>query len=270
MTTLARRLHAKEQKRRRMRIAKKIFLAGVALIIAIVGVALFLFSERFNIASVTVIGSKLVPETDIRAYVDEWLLQKRFVLLSERSYWLLNDDALATGLEASFSQIRRASVKKSFPSTLSVVVEEYNGWGVLCRGDPEECFWIDAAGIAFERAPGFSGLIVPKVRDERAMEAGLGERGLSDKLVRLVGYFNGRAVSDTDLQSVEFILEAEDATVRIKTRAGWEIVLSEDSDPERAYKNLRTAIDGDIKGRINDLLYIDLRFGNRIFYKFKS
>ena len=270
MTTLARRLRAKEQKRHQAQFIKKILIVGIIFGIIVAVAAFFLLSARFAISSVVINGAERIPEEDIRSYVDEWLSQKRFIFFSERMYWFLDGDALAIGLKAAFSQIRQVSVKKDFPTGLVIAVDEYDGWGVLCRGNPEECLWIDYEGVAFEPAPGFSGLIVPKIRDERAREIKLGERGISESFMRIANYFNDRAISDTDLQSVEFILDAKGDVVRIKTRAGWEILLSENTDPERAYKNLRTAIDGEIKSRINDLLYIDLRFGNRIFYKFRD
>ncbi len=269
MTTLARRLRARERKRRQARLIKKILLVCILCGFALAGSIGFLFSKRFEVSVVSINGAERIATDDLRAYVDEWLSQKRFGFLPERAYWVLDTDALTLGLKASFAQIREVAVTKDFPTGLEIAINEYDGWGVLCRGNPEECFWIDHSGIAFERAPGFSGLIVPKVRDERMREIKLGERVLSNALMRITNYFNDRAVSDADLQSVDFLLDAKDEVVRIKTRAGWDILLLEKTDPERAYKNLRTAVDSDIKGRTKELLYIDLRYGNRIFYKFK-
>jgi len=269
MTTLARRLRAERKQSQRRRVIKKVALAVIIISIALSGFLGLIFSKRFQVSTFEVSGSKRVSEEDIRTYVDEWLSQKRFLFFSERLYWFLDSDALVRGMQESFPQLRAVRAQKNFPNRLSIAVEEYEGWGVLCHKEPEECFWIDHGGVAFDPAPGFTGVIVPKVRDERERDVKLGERQLSDALMRLITYFNDRAVSDADLQSIEFVIAARDETIRIKTRAGWEILLLENTDPERAYKNLRIAIDADIKEKIANLAYIDLRFGNKIFYKFR-
>ena len=88
--------------------------------------------------------------------------------------------------------------------------------------------------------------------------------------MRLITFFNEKAPDDPDLQSVQFTLAQKDATIRVTTRAGWSILLLENTGPENAYKNLRVALGTEVKAKIAQLEYVDLRFGNRIFYKFRD
>ncbi|MBI2052756.1 MAG: hypothetical protein HYT34_00740 [Candidatus Ryanbacteria bacterium] len=96
----------------------------------------------------------------------------------------------------------------------------------------------------------------------------LGEKYLSADFMRLVAYFDERARQDNAVQSVEFSIDKKDSTLRLKTRAGWEILLLENVNAEDAYKNLKVTL-GEIKNKVSSLEYIDLRFGNKVFYKFK-
>ena len=88
--------------------------------------------------------------------------------------------------------------------------------------------------------------------------------------MKLIAYFNERSASNEQMRSLQFTIGEQDRTVHAITRAGWEILLLEDTDPEAAYKNLELALEREIKDKIASLDYIDLRFGNRIFYKFRD
>ena len=52
---------------------------------------------------------------------------------------------------------------------------------------------------------------------------------------------------------------------------GYYIKASFGEDPSELTKNLALILSSDaIKGKIDELEYIDLRFGNRVYYKFKG
>ncbi len=240
----------------------------ISSIVCLVSVGAYLLSDRFRIVDISIDGILSTSREDVDSYLAEWLEQKKFGIIPVRSYWTLSRGDLAAGLASAFPTIERVDISKEFPHALKIIIKEYAGWGVLCHANAGGCFWIDRAGVAFEPAPdGFSGAIVPKITDERERSVVLLERQLSPEMMRLITFFNEKASSDTRIQSVEFTIASADDTVRIKTRAGWELLVLEKADPEYIWKNLNTALAGDVKDNISRLEYIDLRFGNKIFYK---
>ncbi len=253
-------------KRRRRRTLLGIFIV----LVCFAGIVWVLSLERFQIANISIEGLERTKDADIRARTETFLNTKRFYVLPRRSIWILDRQNLADMLKHEFSTLKSARVRTAFDQTLRVVVEEYDPWGVLCSATSGTCYWMDRAGVVFEGAPDFTGLIVPKVQDNRIYDIHLGGTYVSQAFMQLVAYFNEKAVSDQNLQSLAFSIDAKDQTLRVQTRAGWEILLLESNNPEEAYKNLQTAISGDIKSRVNDLEYIDLRFDKRIFYKFRN
>ncbi len=260
-----------QQKRRHKVRARRFTIIVVMSVLCFVGVAVYAFSDRFHIVDISLDGVERTPREDIDLYLAEWLDQKKWGILPMRSYWMLSRGDLSAGLALAFPTIERVDVITEFPRALRVVIKEYAGWGILCRTNEEGCFWIDRAGIAFEPAPtGFSGAIVPKITDERDRAVQLKGRHLSDAMMRLITFFNEKAPTDPRIQSVEFTIARTDETIRIKTRAGWEILTLETADPASIWKNLDTALVGEIKDNISRLEYIDLRFGNRLFYKFRD
>ncbi len=260
-----------QQKRRHKVRARRFTIIVVMSVLCFVGVAVYAFSDRFHIVDISLDGVERTPREDIDLYLAEWLDQKKWGILPMRSYWMLSRGDLSAGLALAFPTIERVDVITEFPRALRVAIKEYSGWGILCRTNEEGCFWIDRAGIAFEPAPtGFSGAIVPKITDERDRAVQLKGRHLSDAMMRLITFFNEKAPTDPRIQSVEFTIARTDETIRIKTRAGWEILTLETADPASIWKNLDTALVGEIKDNISRLEYIDLRFGNRLFYKFRD
>ncbi|MSR76157.1 MAG: FtsQ-type POTRA domain-containing protein [Candidatus Ryanbacteria bacterium] len=263
-------IESQKKKRHKARV-RRLTIIVIASVVVLVGAGVYVLSDRFYIVDVSVDGVVRTPREDVDLYLAEWLGQKKWGILPVRSYWLLSRDKLASGLASAFPTIERAEVATEFPRALKVTIKEYSGWGVLCRTSDEGCFWIDRAGVAFEAAPaGFSGTIVPKITDERERTVVLKEQQLSSEMMRLITFFNEKAPEDPRIQSVEFTIARTDETIRIKTRAGWEILVLEKTSPEYVWSNLDTALVGDIKDNISRLEYIDLRFGNKLFYKLRE
>ena len=66
----------------------------------------------------------------------------------------------------------------------------------------------------------------------------------------------------------EVILKKENI-YEFYTNEGWKIILNDKNEPQSAYLNLVTAIDANIKDKRTKLDYIDLRLGNKIYFKYK-
>ena len=226
-----------------------------------------IYSPYFRIETISIEGTDRLEEDDVRSFLERTLTEKALYVIPQDIMWM-SKYGLASIIKSHSPVIKDVHITRSWPHELAVEVVEYSGWGVLCQGLPEDCYWIDRAGVAFQSAPDFAGTIVPKITDERDREITLGEKQMSQRMMRLITFFNERAQENDYLQSLQFAIDARDATLHAETRAGWEIRLLEDTDPEEAYKNMQLTLDNEIKEKADELDYIDLRFGNRIFYRF--
>lgn len=270
MSTYKERLLSSHHRATRKKAFRRFIIFTVAIaVIFFVAIGLLL-SKYFWVKDVVIEGYARTSPDELRAHIENWLSEETLFFPWHRSLWLLPAGSLKADLAGAFPTIKEISIMRTFPNILRVRVQEYDAWGVLCQNEPEECFWIDRAGIAFQPAPAFSGLIVPKIIDQRQRRIVLGAVELNQQLMKLTAYFNERASSNEQLQSLQFTIGEQDRTIHAITRAGWEILLLEDTDPEVAYKNLALSLEREIKDKIPSLDYIDLRFGNKIFYKFKK
>jgi hypothetical protein len=258
------------KRRKRARHRRLLMLSVAAFLVIVVGAFYYFTSGRFQVRDVIVRGLKDTSEDDARQVISFWLSEKSWYVLPHKVLWLASVGDISARLKTSLPTVKDIYVTKKYPDELTFDFKEYDGWGVLCHGDPEQCFWIDRSGVAFSPASEFSGIIIPKIRDMRERDFRLGEKQLSPNLMRLITYYNEKAPDNDYLQSLQFTIDKKDATLKVATRGGWNILLLETSDPEKSYNNLKTTLEGEVKDKASKLEYVDLRFGNRIFYKFKE
>ncbi len=270
MNSYRKQLLLRHRRTRRTKATRRFLVVGGGSLLILVIFGVFLFSKYFWVDKVVIEGYARTTESELRTHIDQWLSKRTWVMPLRRPSWLFSATALTADLLVSFPTLKEVTIDRDFPRGIHVSVVEYAAWGVLCQGEPEKCFWIDRAGVAFATAPQFSGLIVPKIRTLSDREIKLGGVVLSPKTMKLIAYFNERVAMNDKLQSLQFTLGEEDRTVTATTRAGWDILLLETTAPESAYKNLVLSLEREVKDKAQDLDYMDLRFEGRVFYKFRE
>jgi hypothetical protein len=78
------------------------------------------------------------------------------------------------------------------------------------------------------------------------------------------------SVKGTGFTPVETTIDSE-RDISISVSEGFIIKTTLDAVPEALSKNLALVTSsGALSGKLNDVLYVDLRFGNRVYYKFEN
>ncbi len=182
-------------------------------------------------------------------------------------------EALASAILSEFPQLKAANISERGFTGLSIAVTERTPIGLWCgrqtsEGSPaaNDCYFLDEDGYIYGKAPGFSGPV----------------------FVRFYGLdFDGEAVATQYLPPGTFrSLEAFFLQMRrlgltvssftIKDRYDYEVDFSEGpyllfaraSDLTAVLQNLESVADSDaLRGKLSTLEYLDLRFGNRVYYK---
>ncbi len=62
----------------------------------------------------------------------------------------------------------------------------------------------------------------------------------------------------------------EDNFFQLLTKEGWRILIDDKNEPQITYENLSLALKEKIKDKRKNLDYIDLRFGNKVYFKYKK
>jgi len=159
------------------------------------------------------------------------------------------------------------------PSTLNIKVEERKQEGIWCvYGNSEsipECFFYDKEGVIYEEAPNsVRGSLIKNIRDGRVEEAQLGS-AVVDAL--LLEYINNLIDAlELAYEHPNYIFIKNDDEIRAGFLKGWEAYFSRSQDLIESVENLILILDKEIGTRASELLYIDLRLGNKAFYKYSE
>lgn len=131
-------------------------------------------------------------------------------------------------------------------------------WLYWCAGSMEAeerpCYYVDREGLFVDEAPQLKGTLFPKLYDERE-----GEKRVEERLLAFVRHFY-------DLG--QFVVK-NDETLEIGWPNAMKIKTTLIDDPKKIAENLALILEKEIGNRRDEVDYIDLRFGNRVYYKFR-
>ena len=179
-----------------------------------------------------------------------------------------------------FDRISDIKIKIDNLKEITVTVMEREGKYLWC-GSPEDeggekCYFADKTGYIFDEAPNFSGNTYFKFYGVfLEPEEKIGEYILPpDEFVRLIKFYEhaGTVLSPIKLTALE-IGDNGDYKFSIEGTGG-NIIFKRDNDFEKILENLNSAADAeplktDLKLKLKALLYIDLRFDNKVYFKFQ-
>ncbi|MEK7480209.1 MAG: hypothetical protein AAB665_02880 [Patescibacteria group bacterium] len=265
---------------RRRKVRALIFFGSLLLIAGIVyGVSVVSYLPRFSIQTVEVNGAKEISASSIRSFVEAELYDGSRPILSRNNIFLYPRATIEQAVVDNFPRIRTVSVSRPslLAQTVTVVVEEREPYARWCEGG--ECYLIDDGGFIFSQAStsaetlrtsyiftGPTGTSTPSI----------GERLLPGRLAGVLALLDrlGQAGWNAESVSVE---NEQDFEIRLSTMSGSEktggfaVRASFGNDGEATVKNLELVLSSDaLRGRESELEYVDLRFGNRVYYKLKG
>jgi len=170
----------------------------------------------------------------------------------------------------TFPKIGEIKIKKN-PETVEITVEERGAIGVWC-GRAGECFYFDKSGVIFEESPKSTGSLILAIQDERSQLSGsdpdsLGEIVVSSDEINFFQETKGLISRNFPFNAQLFII-TEKSEFELQTSENWRVFLNKKESPQYQVSNLKYLLDEEIKNRRWELDYVDLRLGNRVYYKY--
>ena len=285
--------------KKKKKIAKMIFLGlGFSLLLDVVNY--LFFSPKLSINTITVTGNHWIDSQDILASANKVLAGRYFYLYPQKSILLYPKALLAKQIQSDWPIISQIAINTSGFDSIVISIEERPDDTVWCRndGDKKTCWFTDPTGYIFAPAPIFSpdvflelnGLLsavpigtqpLPEVKYQAITQfmGGLKEALNYTPLV-------GSVVSLANLEgpnSYEVILNRNQAALgspklqaeaASTTIAEWKLILNTTLLPTKQLNNLITILSSgqfqkDFNANNGRLDYVDLRFDQKVFYKFK-
>lgn len=260
---------ASSRKLRRKRLILKAIIFIFVFSVFFAGVVAFFRIPYFQIQKIEISGNSLVNGDDLIEGIKAKLEGKYLGLFPKTNIFIIPKGKILAELPKELKRIKNISIEKKYFGAIAVKIEERNNAALFCQ--KEDCAYVDESGFVFEKAPYFSGAVFLKLVDQRipekTIEEYIGSNFIAESEFKKILEFAGLAAKIGN-GITEVVLKKENI-YEFYTKEGWKIILNAQNEPKSAYLNLVTALDSNIKDKRTKLDYIDLRLGNKIYFKYK-
>jgi len=276
-----------ELRRKKRKILKiKITAVGFGLLVLFFGFALIARISSINIKTVTVSGNLIVESRDIKNIIEKNLTGNYLWIFPKTNFLIYPKNKIKNELAEKFRRLKEINFNILDSKSLEVSVSEYEGKYLWCGENAsiaenkteQECYFLDNDGYLFDQAPFFSGEVYFKfygsIIDSKNNPIGayflpkdfkqiiLLKQNLEQIKLKLVSFW-----WNEDKGEGEYTLSGSQTSVP-------KIILKMNSNYQKLAENLQAALETeplktDFQNKYSSLLYLDLRFGNKVVYKFK-
>ncbi len=268
-------LHRKKNKV----LKRKIAFSVIFFICIIVGLGLLSRASSLNIKEVNISGNIVVDNSEIKNIVESKILGHYFWIFPKANFALYPKNKIKKELMKKFNRLKDISFNLQSTSILTVNVSEYEGKYLWCGEQipavefiKSKCYFLDDTGYIFDEAPFFSGGVYFKFYGEPSH---IGSFYLKNHWANII--LLKKTLESMRLKPTNFWLdENKDGNISLSSEPmkGPRIIFNLDTDYQKMAENLQSALDTDplrtdYKYKFDSLDYINLSFGNKVYYKFK-
>lgn len=281
----------REEYLRKKRIQKRIKL-GIFVFIVVLSVAVASYvSNRaeFRITDIVLEGGVLVTEEEVKNQSREYLEGSYFWLFPKDNAFLYPSKDLKNHLKDRFKRIDTIDSSLKGLNVLVIKITERKPFAIWCNTIPgidnsleeglseeviqdEDCYFIDQNSTIFAKAPVFSGNAYFKFYGIISGDSPLGKEYMnsSSEFAGISDFI--RRVKEMSIKPL-YIVGKENDQFSLVLSGGGQIYFDTEESMSKVGDNLEALLKTpelklDSKGNL-PVEYIDLRYGNKLFYKLK-
>lgn len=276
-----------EDKNARQKKRKKTFFIFLCyfLVIFFVSVALSRY-EKFRIVNIEIKGNSVIDSDDILKNISTSIGGYHFFVFPKNNIALIPENEIIKNLENEFSRLTDIKVELKTGNILFVSMLERTGSYIWCGENfvtgislaDTKCYFTDKIGFVFDEAPYFAGDVYFRffgILSEKGKTNGYFAKENFNNYILLkneIENMNLRPIAllHKDNGETEFYLKHTNEIPNTP-----KIIFNQKDDIKKTVENLKSALNAeplktDIVKKYEKLLYIDLRFGNKVYFKFSE
>ncbi len=252
---------AREKENKQKIFRKIIFIVAVFLIVVLIYIVFF--SPIFRIKEVGITGLEQIKEENLEQIINEYRKEKILFIFSRNNFWILNKSVLNKKITERY-WFERLEIKKKFPDKIEVELKEKNS--AINWLTNNLCYHLDLTGLAIEYCEDNKGFLTVKDMKNQPLE--IGKTGVAKaELDYLISLDQQLKLLAKDSFKI-FYYEKQDNMLTVKTEEPLILLLNTNLTVEEQLSRLGIIMDqADVKGSLGKLNYIDLRFGEKVYYK---
>jgi hypothetical protein len=235
--------------------------------------------EALQIKSIIVKGNKVLTKEEVGKFAETALSGKYFHAFPKTNIFLYPKKTVEKGLFRAFPRIASVSADLDTERIFTISLTEREPFALWCGKEMAEvssedgCYYLDDKGFVFANAPHFSG---------NAYFEFYGKGILPD--TDPPGHDFLPAVSYRRILKIKERLESfgvnpvkiavlDDGSAEFTEKSGYRVRFNIDEDISSLESNMQAVFHSSSWGdavRSGSLEYLDFRFGNKVYYKYKS
>ncbi len=275
----------RKRRARNMRLSVLIFILLISIVYAL---GYYSFNPHIAINKIVVTGTRIINPSDIESIVLNKLSGKYMYLFSRSNTFIYPENQIFKELISKFPRIEKLSINRDNLKTLQIEISERSGTSLYCGKDVpqtesdvgENCYFVNNNGYVFDKAPYFSGNIYFKYymtlssSDDNPMGTQMLPSDLFHKYVRFID-----GITMLGFKPIYLVIGPNsDNSLYLAgstSSLSHKIIFKNENDLENILDNLslsmaKSEFANEINSKYTTLLYIDLRFKNKVLYKFNE
>lgn len=258
------------EKRRRARFKRALVYAAAAFVV-FAAAALASHYRGVRIATATVVGNQATPADAIAFAAEEFLSGSYLLIFPRDNIALFPRRRLESALRERFPRLKEVAVRRESFTSIKISVEERDEKALWCESESlSSCYFLDEGGFVFAQAPSFTGDVYLRFYGALSSTTALRARFLDDSSFQRLFFFLEQ-VKKIGIIPRSVAYRQEDNDFEVRDSFGVSILLQKSDEYNDTFSNLETAYSSEeLRGRWKKLSYVDLRFGNKAYFKFKN
>ncbi len=274
-------IFASSRRLRRKKIIIKVIFLLLAVLIFSGAVIAFFYIPKFRVKEIYVNDENISLKEQIESEIREFISGRFFGIIPCDNIFIFPKEKILAAIMGKDLSLKKIDIDLDFPQKIFVASEKRKPEALWCltpsvsassseqvlQSSGDSCAFVDEEGFIFQPAPFFSGSIFLKFFDERKEPSETGKEMLPalefKKLTLLDSLLSGKNINITKINL------KEGGIYEVYTKEGWYILINDKNNPDDLSANLGIILDTIIRDKRPNLEYIDLRFGKKVFYKFK-
>ncbi len=262
-------LHRKKQREKWI----KLTLSVLGFLI-IVSLPIYIFRmDQFQISNIELKGNNITKSEDLTKIIKEDLKGNYLFIFPKSNALIYPKKKILSDIKANIPRIENSQGKLLNSKTLEISISERDPAGLYCQKQTsqKECYFLDDDGYIYSVAPSFIGDVYFVYLKNPEITNPLGQSYLDKEEFKKLPPF---IQSLKDLNVIPHSLQRTLNEYYLEIQGGGKIIINKDDDLGKVRENLESFLNDQVTtqapGFLESISYIDLRFGNKVFYKLKG
>lgn len=287
-------LRSSKLAKRRRRVLYIKVAAIVFVVASFVGVPAYLLSQpEVTIHQISISGNEIVPTRALEALAWKELKGKYAYVYPRSNSFIFPRSSIEASVLESYKRIKNARVSFDSFTSIHLQVEERTPFALWCRESIElvnvseiatsteestsvgldehtSCYFLDREGFIFSEAPRFTGTVYFVYEGAVNEDDPVGVQFIPEEEFTQLTFLVD-ALRASDAYAVK-LAHTDDGDFELILKEGGKLIFGGEQSLSLVLDNFNTALTSDTfsERSVDEVEYIDLRFGNRVYYKFKE